>query len=376
MKFFISVLIFIRFYTIETGNGDYSEKVKETWDPELLYEYTKKYYLSNNKDKNENLKHMIVDPENYLINKDILELNKRMKLLHDKLNINNYIFIISNLTIIPYRNKTKIIDPDKEMDRFLSKFNYIMYRENNYYDDSMNLMCIIFIDEGKIKFRTGIKLRGILKDKDILNIIYKLEIDLLEGNYYNVIYEFLKDINVIYIENYSYYNSFYYKNKEKIFFTAIAILLITLFILFYINYIPECEHEKKINDFLYQNKNIQYKLLFKYCCAICLSYFMPEKEKLKIENFLDKNKLKKEKTKLLKCGHVFHKYCIDDWETLYKNCPLCKLNEIYYNKNDCLIKDIVQEFCEIQREAFPHKINKAQCNRIVNNFKKENDSIY
>ena len=143
MKFFISVLIFIRFYTIETGNGDYSEKVKETWDPELLYEYTKKYYLSNNKDKNENLKHMIVDPENYLINKDILELNKRMKLLHDKLNINNYIFIISNLTIIPYRNKTKIIDPDKEMDRFLSKFNYIMYRENNYYDDSMNIMCIV-----------------------------------------------------------------------------------------------------------------------------------------------------------------------------------------------------------------------------------------
>ena len=48
-------------------NGINSEIFNQIWYPELLYDYTKKYYLDNNNpEKAENLKHMIVDPENYL----------------------------------------------------------------------------------------------------------------------------------------------------------------------------------------------------------------------------------------------------------------------------------------------------------------------
>ena len=145
------ILLIIKLYLNKADNFDkhFTKKIKK-WEPDLLYEYTKKYYLNNNKEKNENLKHMIVDPENYLINDNISDIEKGMKLLYDKFNINNYIFIISNITMRPYRNKSKEIDPEKEMDLFLSKFNYIMYRENNFYEDNMTLMCIIFIDEAKI----------------------------------------------------------------------------------------------------------------------------------------------------------------------------------------------------------------------------------
>ena len=113
-------------------------------------------------------------------------------------------------------NSTKELDMDKEAERFLSKFNYIMYRENNYYDDSMTLMSIIFVNEAKIKIRTGIKLRNIIQEKDLINIIAAREIDLLEGDYYKVLYELTNDVHKIYKENNAYYNSYVYQNKNKI----------------------------------------------------------------------------------------------------------------------------------------------------------------
>ena len=359
-------------------NGINSEIFNQIWYPELLYDYTKKYYLDNNNpEKAENLKHMIVDPENYLKDTNLSLINDSMKFLYDKYKINNYIFIISSLEIKQYKlNSSKEIDMDKEAERFLSKFNYIMYRENNYYDDSMTLMSIIFVNEAKIKIRTGIKLRSIIQEKDLINIIGAREIDLLEGDYYKVLYELNNDVHKIYLENYAYYNSYFYQNKDKIIICSILFLLSIIFICIYTNYIPKGEREQKIQDFINQHKNTKYKILFKYCCEICLSFFMPEREKLKIENFLDKEKLKKEKTRTLECGHTFHKNCIKDWEKHYKECPLCSLDK-KFDKDDFFIKDIVKEFVELQRKAFPHKINENQCNRIVSEFFKENkEKIY
>ena len=370
MSFVYIFLILLIYY-----NEINSDILKEIWSPEQLYDYTKKYYLDNNNPKkSENLKYMIVDPENYLNNTNLSLINNTMKFLYDKYEINNYIFIISDMEIKQYKlNSTKELDMDKEAERFLSKFNYIMYRENNYYDDSMTFMSIIFVNEAKIKIRTGIKLRNIIQEKDLINIIAAREIDLFEGDYYKVLYELTNDVHKIYIENNAYYNSFVYQNKNQIILGFIFFLLIIIFICFYANYLPEGEREQKIKDFINQNKNVKYKILFKYCCEICLSFFMPEKEKLKIENFLDKERLKKEKTRTLECGHIFHKNCIKDWEKHYKECPLCSLDKKFDN-DDIFIKDIIKEFVELQRKAFPHKINENQCNRIINDFYKENNT--
>ena len=247
-----------------------------------------------------------------------------------------------------------------------------MYRENNFYEDDMTLMSIIFVNEAKIKIRRGLKLRTIIQEKDVINIVGAREIDLLEGNYYKVVKELINDISKIYIENYKYYNSYFYKNKTKIQISLTLIISSTAFVFVYVTYLPKGEREPKIQDFINQNKNIKYSLLFKYCCSICLSFFMSEKEKLKIENFLDKDRIKKEKTKILECGHIFHKNCIKEWEKNNKECPLCNVDKKYNNNKDILLKDILNEFVEIQRRAFPHKINQKQCNRIINNFLKEN----
>ena len=367
--FFIFLLLIINYSEID------SNIYSEIWEPESLYNYTKENFLDNNNPKkSSNLKYMIVDPENYLRNNDLSQIKEGMKLLYDKFEINNYIFIISNIKIRRI-NKTKEIDMDKETDRFLSKFNYIMYRENNFYEDGMTLMTIIFINEAKIKVRTGIKLRSIIQEKDIINIVSPKEIDLLEGNYFKVVDELVKDFHKNYVENYTYYNSFYYKNKSKIIFTFIFILLSSILIFFYANYIPKGEREEKIQDFINQYKDIKYEILFQNFCVICLYHFMSIKEKLKIENFLDKEKLKKEKIEILQCGHFFNNNCIKEWQKREKECPLCCFDK-KFNKNDLFFKDIINEFVEVQRKSYPHKINKEQCNRVITNFLKENEKEF
>ena len=364
--FFIFLLLIINYCEID------SNIYSEIWEPESLYNYTKENFLDNNNPKkSSNLKYMIVDPENYLRNNDVSQIKEGMKLLYDKFEINNYIFIISNIKIRQH-NKTKEIDIDKETERFLSKFNYIMYRDNNYYEDSMTLISIIFINEAKIKVRTGIKLRNIIQEKDIINIISPKEIDLLEGNYFKVVNELVKDYHKNYVENYLYYNSFFYKNKSRIIFSFICILSSFILIFLFANYIPKGEREEKIQDFINQYKDIKYEILFKNFCVICLYHFMSIKEKLKIENFLDKERLKKEKIEILNCNHFFHKNCIKEWQKREKECPLCCLDK-KFNKIDLFFKDIIYDFVEIQRKSFPHKINKNQCNRIINNFLKENE---
>jgi hypothetical protein len=69
--FLILLLLYINFDSIYSN-----EFINKEWDPELLYEYTKNNYLGNNPEKNNNLKYMIVDPENYLKNNDLSEVIK------------------------------------------------------------------------------------------------------------------------------------------------------------------------------------------------------------------------------------------------------------------------------------------------------------
>ena len=108
-------------------------------------------------------------------------------------------------------NSTKELDMDKEAERFLSKFNYIMYRENNYYDDSMTFMSIIFVNEAKIKIRTGESLKKIITDnmnEEIINVLAPL---LRDEKYYETFNYF---IYFIYSYVHSYYNIKYNVIKD------------------------------------------------------------------------------------------------------------------------------------------------------------------
>ena len=336
---------------------------------------------------------MIVDPENYLNNADLSEINHNMKLLYDKFKINSYIFIISHLELSSYKKKhMDEVDMNSEVEIFLSKFNYIMYRDNSFYEDNMTLTTIFFIKDRKMRMRTGSSLREIIKDKDALNILNRRKNDLREKNYYKVVNELINDVYKAYISNYEYYNSFFYKNKITIFYSILFIIISLFFVWGYIGYIPESEREKKIKEFLERNKNKKIKKIFNQSCIICLDNFMPLEEKLKIENIFDKKRLKEEKTTILECGHQFHEKCIIEWLKTQNKCPICRINVKYdtnlnkknieFNANersrliniydDYLISDIIVDIVDVQRDAYPHYLNEAQRNRIISDYKEEN----
>ena len=143
--------------------------IKE-WDSDILYDYTKKYYLGDNPNKNTNLKHMIIDPENYLKDADLSNINSLMETLYIKFKIQSYIILISHIKT-PFQNYLNIEKFNADIERFVSKFNYIMHRDNSFYEDNMTLTTVFFIKDRKMRMRTGRALREIIKDKDALNIL-------------------------------------------------------------------------------------------------------------------------------------------------------------------------------------------------------------
>lgn len=382
-KFFLLIILYILILIFFSNSKEFSSKYNDIteWEPDTLYDYTKDYFLSDsNPYKSTNLKHMIVDPENYLEGEDLEEINLKMSVLFDEFKINNYIFIMTQM-----KSRKKKYD-DMEYEKFISKFNYIMLRDNNYFEDNMTLTTFIFTTNNKIKIKTGRALHAFISKKDISKIVNILKLDIENKKYFSLLQKLVNNIIDTYIENERYFNSFYYKNRKNIFIFGSILVIFIISLSAYINYVPEGIREQKIESFINRYDNKKMNKVTHQSCILCLLYFMSDDDRMKIENLFNKKKLKQEETTILKCGHKFHTNCINEWFKHQEKCPLCKISvnfEKKFNKNTKVplkkltdnridlgkfyLIEIIKEFLDIQREAFPHEINELQCNRIAKN---------
>ena len=57
-------------------------------------------------------------------------------------------------------------------------------------------------------------------------------------------------------------------------------------------------------------------------CSICQNKIFDNFDNTNTQNDTNKNVLAS-----LKCGHIFHKECIDRWFQTKKSCPLCKYRQ-------------------------------------------------
>lgn len=81
--------------------------------------------------------------------------------------------------------------------------------------------------------------------------------------------------------------------------------------------------------------NIKYKQILNKECSICLEVIQIKKKKFNFRNNFIK----------LKCNHIFHKSCINEWYKVCKNkkteliCPYCRniININDNNNNLCVI---------------------------------------
>ena len=335
MAFMKKEVYFLIFFSLFIIQGKTVYEGIDTWSPELLYEYAKKNYLSSNNIENiSNIKYMLVDPENYLKNKDLSSINQKMELLYDKFNISIFIILISHLQL----NKDKKSTLSSEIERFTSYFNYMIYKEDQFYNDNFALTTSFFIKDRKMRMRTGRRVKEVITDDEALNLLRRRKNDLREENYYDVVDNLLDDIYQILEDELIYHKNYFQKNKNKI----IALILFLLFVIcvFYLEriirfienifcekkYTPrvyENPHKAKINQFLNKNKNKKIKTIFNESCIICLEEFR-----------LDKEQSKYEKTTVLECGHKYHDNCITEWLKKYENCPICRSNVKFFKIQD------------------------------------------
>ena len=347
---FINALVLIKSETITNI---------DSWTPELLYNYTKEAYLSSdNPNKNINLKYMILDPEHYLKKGQIEIIENKLKNLYEKINITIFISLISHIDLDQEKNN----DINDKIKRFVSYFNYLIYKHHNNYTDEMSLSTVFFIKDRKMRMRTGKLLRNIINDNIALDILNKRKDDLRKKDYFKVIDGLIDDI----IKEYT--NTNYFKRiKDKISITIWISIFLGLFLYNKINCNPESSKEKKIKEFLRKNKNQNIKKVFNESCIICL------------ENFNHNNK--EEIISTLECGHQFHEKCIVEWLKKNDKCPLCRIkmkldrsyNNYSVNSNySYSIYDIDVDIVDIQRDAYPGELSESQGKRIISDYNKSN----
>ena len=389
MKVKQNMIIFLFFLKLYLALAKTNFKDIETWSSELLFNYAKLYVMPPRNPYLPSFPHyMLLDPEHYLGFKNDKGIINKMKLLYDKFNIVTYVILISHLELEEY-------DRDSEIIKFVSYFNYLIKKDNPNYKDEISLTTVFFIKDRKMRMRTGKSIRKIISDNDALEILNRRKDSLRDKDYYKTVISLLNDIYLTYENNYEFYNSFLYRNRFKIIISIIFIIIGSIYLYKHFTYIPESIREKKLKEFLRDNKNKKINKVFNESCIICLEKFVDENEELKKNND-DTKQNEEQKTSILDCGHKFHEYCIVEWLKNHDKCPICRIDIKYGNyKNETnayryipnfslsferSIEDIISDMIDIQIDSYHEEINRDHresiISRLIGSTNTNNDNNY
>jgi hypothetical protein len=290
-----------------------------------------------------------------------------MYTLYDKYNISTHVFFISGM-----QEKFKI---DEAYANFVNKLSYIMYKDNELYNEEKTITAVFFIKDRKMRIRTTRELREILTDDDALDILNRRKKDLKGNNFQEVANGLIKDILSTYQRNMMYKSS----NNEMLLYTILFIVGISIFI-FLLSREQPSKNEDKVKVFLDKLKSRENpKEIFAESCIICLEDFLPNEKIKELEKNGNKEQFEKEETSILECGHKFHRKCIADWFKKQQNCPTCRMkvdikgDEGSSNKSNGGVGNININFANILTEVLRIQsdiniLNDREVNRIMRSY--------
>ena len=324
MKMFPKTFIFLYFlifqiFLINSSSVDPVDN-PQSWTPEALYNRLKETYLHpNNPNYKRNLNYMIFDPEFYLQSSNLQDANNAMYTLYEKYKVSTHIFFISYMY---EKYKT-----DEAYAAFVDRLSYLIYNNNDDYNENNTLTAVFFIKDRKMRMRTTRNLRKTLTDDDCLNILNRRKKDLKNSNFEEVANGLLMDIFKTYTKNLE-------KPNDNMVLLLTILFIIGMAIFVYLaNREQTSVQEDKVKIFLDKCKNRQnQREIFSESCAICLEDFKSNDE-IKMLQSTNQNEFEKVEAILLDCGHKFHRRCITNWLRKQENCPICRM-KFEFNAND------------------------------------------
>ena len=279
-KFFLFFLIMIPI--IKSQNPS-----MKAYDEQGLIEFIKNKFLNSDKpDDIKKIHYLIVDPDEYLKNVNLVKINKNLELLYKEFNITTFIYIVN------------AIQKNRDLNYKLKDFSTLVFSEisakNPEFDLYTTISAIFQVEDQKMNIRLGSSCRNIIYDSTALKIINKREKDLKEKKLGKLFEEFTKELLDTYRKSYK-----TNKNSKLSFiiqrgvyilisFSSILVMLIICYYLFLgktkldieniikINtheIVAKTSKEKKIKDFINKQKNKKIKAIMENSCIICLENF-------------------------------------------------------------------------------------------------------
>ena len=299
-----------------------SKTIPQAWTPDTLHNRLKETYLhKNNPNYKQNLQYMLFDPEYYLEVASIQDAYNAMYTLYEKYKVSSHIFFISSMD---EKYKT-----DEAYAHFVDRLSYLIYNNNENYNENATLTAVFFIKDRKMRIRTTKALRQIITDDDALSILNRRKKDLKNANYPEVANGLMMDIFKTYTRNIE------GPNNSSILLLTILFIIGVSVLVYLANREQPSRQEDKVKIFLDKCKNRENpKEIFTESCIICLEDFKTNDELHTLES-INRQAYEKVETSVLECGHKFHRKCIEDWLKKEQNCPICRMKfDLNSNNNN------------------------------------------